>query len=74
MFNFFSRPEYKVREPVPYITPPAPNSKNIYSIGATDDTTRMTLTLGYSTLTMTKSGCQNLIDQLEVFKNQLSEE
>ena len=31
----------------------------------------MTLKVGYSTLTMTRAGAQNLIDQLEVFKSQL---
>jgi len=42
-----------------------------YSIGATVEGTHMTLNLGYSTLTMTRAGAQNLIDQLEVFKSQL---
>jgi hypothetical protein len=30
--------------------------------------------MGYTTLTMTKQGCQQLIEQLEVFKNQLRDE
>jgi hypothetical protein len=34
----------------------------------------MTLKVGYSTLTMTKAGVQNLIEQLAVFRDQLREE
>jgi hypothetical protein len=29
--------------------------------------------MGYTTLTMNKKGCQDLIDQFEVFKNQLKD-
>jgi len=79
MFDWFKKPDYsnvvKFPAPVPYIEPAkeehTPDS--IYSIGMTAECTHMTLKMGYSTLTMTKSGCQNLIDQLEVFKNQLTD-
>ena len=46
----------------------------VYSIGATAEGTHMTFRLGHTTLTMNKQGCQQLIDQLEVFKNQLKVE
>jgi hypothetical protein len=46
----------------------------MYSIGVTSDGTHMTFKMGYTTLTMTKQGCQQLIEQLEVFKNQLRDE
>jgi hypothetical protein len=56
----------------PYIVPPTPKkeAETYYSIGITDDN-RMSLKMGYSTLTMNREGCQNLIDQLTVFMNQL---
>ena len=75
ILDFFRRREYKMPKPVNYIAPPKPETPDaIYTIGATAEGTHMTFKVGYNTLTMTKAGCQNLIDQLEVFKNQLSEE
>jgi hypothetical protein len=73
MFDFFSKREQKPREPVPLIEPPKsePVPVSVYSIGTTTEGTHMTFRMGYSTLTMNKIGCQQLIDQLEVFKNQL---
>ena len=81
MFNWFKRPDYsnvlKFPEKVssPYIEPPKREyePEAMYSIGATAEGTHMTFKMGYTTLTMTKQGCQQLIEQLEVFKNQLSE-
>ena len=82
MFNWFKRPDYsnvvKFPEKVssPYVEPPKREVEYeaMYTIGATAEGTHMTFKMGYSTLTMTKQGCQQLIDQLEVFKNQLSDE
>jgi hypothetical protein len=80
MFDWFKKPDYsnvvKFPEPVPYIVPTKEEStpESIYSIGTTAEGTHMTLKMGHTTLTMTKTGCQNLIDQLEVFKNQLSDD
>ena len=79
MFNWFKRPDYSnvvkfpEKVPAPYIEPPKREyePEAIYSIGTTAEGTHMTFRLGYTTLTMTKQGCQDLIDQLEVFKNQL---
>jgi hypothetical protein len=80
MFDWFKRPDYsnvvKFPDSVPYIVPPKeePTPDCIYSIGVTAEGSHMTLKMGHTTLTMTKTGCQNLIDQLEVFKNQLSDD
>ena len=60
---------------VPYIEPPAPKPepKTYYTFGLTDDN-RLSFTMGYTTLTMNHTGVQNLIDQLEFFKNQIDTE
>ena len=60
---------------VPYIEPPAPKKepRTFYSFGLTDDN-RITFQMGYSTLTMNREGVENLINQLEFFKNQLQDE
>jgi len=58
------------------VEPPAPKEKDpttYYSIGHTDDN-RVTLRMGYTTLTMTYHGVQNLIDQLELYQQQLHKE
>jgi hypothetical protein len=55
------------------VEPPAPKEKDpttYYSIGHTDDN-RVTLRMGYTTLTMNYVGVQNLIDQLELCQSQL---
>jgi hypothetical protein len=79
MFDWFNKdktPSNVVPFPevpkTPYIVPPSPKkeAETYYSIGITDDH-RMSLRMGYSTLTMNREGCQNLIDQLTVFMNQL---
>ena len=81
IFDFFKKREYSnvvqfpekvsspYSEPIEQTAPEA-----IYSIGATSEGTHMTLRMGYTTLTMTKQGCQDLIDHLEVFKNKLKDE
>jgi hypothetical protein len=61
---------------VPYIEPPkAPEKDSVtyYSIGHTDDN-RISLRMGYTTLTMNYAGVQNLIDQLELYQSQLKGE
>jgi len=60
---------------VPYIAPPEPKKepKTYYTFGITDDN-RVTFTIGYTTLTMTKLGVQNLIEELEFFKGRVSDE
>jgi hypothetical protein len=83
MFDWFKNSEHKnvVSLPfpkpviVPYVEPPEPKkeSKTYYTFGLTDDN-RMAFTMGYTTLTMNREGIQELINQLEFFKNQLHEE
>lgn len=83
MFDWFKNSEHKnvVSLPfpkpviVPHVEPPEPKkeSKTYYTFGLTDDN-RMAFTMGYTTLTMTREGIQDLINQLEFFKNQLREE
>ena len=82
MFDWFKKPDYKNVVPlfpepkaVPYIEPPKQekNPTTYYSIGHTDDN-RVTLRMGYATLTMNYDGVQNLIDQLELYQSQLHEE
>ena len=61
--------------PLPETKQPAPRkeSKTYYTMGLTDDN-RVSLIMGYTTLTMNDVGVQQLIDQLEFFKNQLVKE
>jgi hypothetical protein len=83
MFDLFKKnkmPENVVPFPAPKIVepvePPAPKEKDpttYYSIGHTDDN-RVTMKMGYTTLTMNYQGVQNLIDQLSLYQSQLREE
>jgi hypothetical protein len=82
MFDLFKKnkmPANVVPFPTPaprLVEPPAPpekESKTYYSIGHTDDN-RVTLRMGYTTLTMNYHGVQNLIDQLELYQSQLKQE
>ena len=83
MFDLFKKnkmPANVVPFPAPKavkpVEPPAPKEKDpttYYSIGHTDDN-RVTLRMGYTTLTMNYHGVQNLIDQLELYQNQLHKE
>jgi len=60
---------------VPYIVPPAPPepekpARIFYRLGVTDNN-RVAFSMGVSEITMTKLGCQQMIEQIEVFMNQL---
>lgn len=61
----------------PYIVPPAPApeepAKVFYRLGVTDKN-RVALSMGMMEITMTKAGVQNLIEQLQVFRDQLEDE
>lgn len=79
MFDWFKKREYSNVVPfpepkaVPYDEPPVPEEKDPtihYTIGHTDDN-RVSFRVGYATLTMNHVGVQMLIDQLELYKNQL---
>jgi hypothetical protein len=83
MFDLFKKnkmPKNVVPFPAPKtvapIEPPAPKEKDPaihYTIGHTDDN-RVAFRLGYSTLMMNYQGVQTLIDQLELYQNQLHQE
>jgi hypothetical protein len=81
MFDWFKKKEYsnvikfpesKEAPAVPYIAPPEPEkpAKIFYRVGVADNN-RVAFSMGHSEITMTKLGCQQLIEQLEVFMNQL---
>jgi len=72
IFDFFKKRDQsnvvKFPEKVPYIEPPKKEQEQ-YSIGITDDN-RITLRIGYTTLTMNEEGVLNLIEALELFAKQ----
>jgi len=76
IFDFFKKRESNVLKfpetKVPYVEPPKKEQEH-YSIGVTDDN-RITLRIGYTTLTMNQQGAHNLIEQLELFSRQLEKE
>lgn len=83
MFDFFRRRTAKefmeeAKEtyqvpPIPEVKTPESNPTVCYSVGPTDDN-RVSLTVGWSTITMNQKGCQALIDALSVAMNNLEEE
>lgn len=84
MFNLFGKKDktpdnvvpFPKPEAVPYVEPPKQKEKPatvFYRIGVTDSN-RIAFNMGYSEITMTKAGVQNMIDQLEFFKSQLQDE
>jgi hypothetical protein len=80
MFDWFKKSDYKNVVPlfpepkaVPYVEPPKEKEQEYYSIGVTSEG-KMTFKTGITTLTMTRKGCEDLIEQLTVFKNQMYEE
>ena len=60
-------PELKAIPPVPKEDTAG---KTAYSLGLTDNN-RVSLTVGYSSLTMNSVGVQQMIDQLALFKSQI---
>lgn len=76
MINFLNRRAKELPEPTKYIEPPEPPQKEtevLYTVGRTDVNTLMTLKIGYTTITMTKHFCKDLIAQLELVSNQLED-
>jgi hypothetical protein len=72
MFDWFrTRRDYEMPV-VPEVELPKKEQEH-YSIGITDDN-RITLRIGYTTLTMNQQGAGNLIRQLELFASQLEED
>jgi hypothetical protein len=72
MFDWFrTRRDYEMPE-IPKIEPPK-QEQECYSIGITNDN-RITLRVGYTTLTMNQEGVLNLIEALELFAKQTRKE
>ena len=69
----FPTPEVAKRMPAPEPEPKEQPAKTYYRLGLTDNN-RVSFNMGYSEITMNAAGCQQLIDQLEFFKNQLIED
>jgi hypothetical protein len=70
--NVYKLPAPKLVPPVPEFEKPD-TSKIFYRIGATDSN-RVSFSMGHMEITMNREGCQNMIDQLTVFMNQLKDE
>lgn len=82
MFNWFGKKDksnvvpFPELKEVPKAEPPAPPEKPanvLYRIGITDNN-RVSFSMGYSEVTMSKLGCQQMIEQITVFMNQLPED
>ena len=79
MFDWFKRPNYsnvvkfpeQIKVPTPYVEQATPEELH-YSIGITSED-RVALKVGYTTLTMNRAGCEDLIEQLEVFVKQIKQ-
>ncbi len=71
--NVIKFPEPKAVPEMPYVEPPEKPATVFYRFGITDKN-RLAFQMGYSEITMTKEGVQNLIEQLEFFKNQLGDD
>jgi hypothetical protein len=69
----YGLPEPKENPKMPEVVPPKEkNSTVFYRFGVTDNN-RVAFSMGYSEITMNKAGCQQMIDQLTFFMNQLSD-
>lgn len=89
MFNFFgkkttrdfmeeAKETYGIPEQKPMWTvPPEPeqeeDAKVFYRFGVTDKN-RVAFSMGYREITLNKAGCQQMIDQLTFFMNQIEDE
>jgi hypothetical protein len=84
-FNWFNRPTYTEQTtatddmlgtpyiPFPKVESPAKDPVTFYTIGPTEDN-RITLKIGYTTLTMNQSATRSLINQLQAAMDGLSDE
>lgn len=72
--NVYKLPAPKLVPPMPEVAPPKEEpAKIFYRIGATDQN-RVAFSMGQMEITMNREGCQQLIDQLTVFMNQIKDE
>ena len=62
----------KLVEPQPQPEKKEEPAKIFYRLGLTDNN-RVAFSMGYSEITMNKKGCQQMIDQLSSFMNQLED-
>lgn len=79
MFDWFKKRDYTnvVKFPeqpkaVPYIEPTEKPAVTYYRLGITDNS-RVSLAMGYSEITMNVAGVNNMIKQLELFRDQIAE-
>jgi hypothetical protein len=71
MFNIFNTKNLKEEAKEVYSMPEeVKKSQTCYSIGMTDDN-RVSLHIGYSNVTMNAAGVTNMIQQLELFRDQI---
>jgi hypothetical protein len=88
MFDWFKTRSYstggmvsdmeKISQDMSKVIPPMLSPKKeqhtvCYSVGPTDDN-RVSLTVGWSSITMNRAGCKGLIDALSVAMNNLEED
>jgi hypothetical protein len=74
MNNVVKLPVPKLVPPMPAVEPPKEEpAKVFYRIGATDKQ-RISFSMAVPEITMNKLGCQQMIDQITVFMNQLEDE
>lgn len=72
--NVYNLPLPKLVTPVPEVAPPKEEpAKIFYRIGATDQN-RVAFSMGMMEITMNREGVDNMIKQLEVFRDQLQDE
>jgi hypothetical protein len=67
--------DFPAPKSVPYIEPPAESEKppnTYYRLGITDNS-RVSFQMGYSEITMNADGVDNMIKQLQVFRDQVRE-
>jgi hypothetical protein len=69
--NVVKFPEPKAVPKMPEVVPPADKPATIYYRFGVTDNNRLAFQMGYSEITMNRQGCQDLIDQLTFFMNQL---
>lgn len=71
----YGLPEAKETPLMPEIAQPEKEepAKIFYRFGLTDNN-RVAFSMGYTEITMNREGCQNMIDQLTFFMNQLETE
>lgn len=77
MFDWFGKKEY-IKPEVPSMDVDKEEEKKLsgkvfYRLGLTD-TGRVAFNMGYSEITMNRAGCQQMIDQLTFYMNQIPEE